>query len=66
LAGARVAAARLTIAGQDRAEKARPGASEIVFRVPLRRGPKTKLHAWFQDASGKELCGAFYANVRLL
>lgn len=61
-----IAAARLTIAGQDRTEKARPGASEVVFRVPLRRGPKTKLHAWFQDAGGKDLCGAFYANVKLL
>ena len=27
---------------------------------------KTQLHGWFQDAAGKDLCGAFYATVRRL
>jgi arylsulfatase A-like enzyme len=38
-------------------------AKEIVLRVTLRSGTTT-MQAWFQDAAGKDLAGAFYAYVR--
>jgi hypothetical protein len=37
-----------------------------IFHVKLKAGTKTRLHGWFQDAAGKDLCGAYYANVRRL
>jgi hypothetical protein len=58
-----IAQARLQIAGQDRTAKSSGAtAREIVFRVRLPKG-KTRLHGWFGDRDGKDLCGAFYATV---
>ncbi|PYJ03476.1 MAG: hypothetical protein DME25_12220 [Verrucomicrobia bacterium] len=57
-----IAAARLTIAGQDRSLKTAPGDKEVVFRLSLPAG-KTQLRAWFQDADGHDLTGAYYARV---
>jgi arylsulfatase len=34
-----------------------------IFRLALKPG-KTKLHGWFQDAAGNDLCGAYFAYVR--
>jgi arylsulfatase len=58
-----IAAARLTVGSQTATAKAAAGAKEVVLRVKLTKG-KTHLHAWFQDADGKDLCGAFYAWVQ--
>jgi len=58
-----IAGAQLRIAGLAQAAKSTPGAQAIVMRVQLPPG-KTKLHAWFQDAAGHDLSGAFYARVR--
>jgi arylsulfatase len=57
-----IAAARLTIAGQELSTKTAAGDREAVFRVKLSKG-RTQLHGWFQDADGKDLCGAFFATV---
>ncbi|MGH9719173.1 MAG: arylsulfatase [Bryobacteraceae bacterium] len=59
-----VAGAKLTIAGQEHAMKTEPGQKAATFQVRLNGGIKTKLHGWFTDAGGKDLCGAFYATVR--
>jgi arylsulfatase A-like enzyme len=58
-----IATARLTIAGQQLSAKAAAGDKEVVLRAKLSKG-KTQLHAWFQDADSKDLCGAFYAYVQ--
>jgi hypothetical protein len=59
-----IAAAKLAIQGKEYAAKAAaPDAKEIVFRVPLGPGA-TQLQAWFQDAKGEDLSGAFYAYVK--
>jgi arylsulfatase len=58
-----IAAARLTAGGQEASAKVPAGAKEVVLRVKLTKG-KTQLHAWFQDAKGADLCGAFYAWVQ--
>ena len=60
-----IAAAKLTIGGQQASAKANAGDRFISFRVKLAAGTKTQLHAWFQDAQGNNLAGAFYATVRL-
>ncbi len=60
-----IAAARLAIAGVERTVKTAPGAKEAVATLGLPAG-RTQLHAWFQDAEGRDLCGAFYAQVRLM
>jgi hypothetical protein len=59
-----VAKARLTIAGQDLTREVQPTDKAAVFNVRLKGGQKTQLHGWFQDAAGKDLCGAYYAYVR--
>jgi hypothetical protein len=58
-----IAAARLQIAGLNRHVKTAPGTTEAVLTVTLPAGP-TQLHAWFQDAEGRDLCGAYFARVR--
>jgi arylsulfatase len=58
-----IAAASLTVAGQTLSAKAAdPQATTITIRATLPAG-RTQLHGWFQDAQGKDLCGAFYADV---
>jgi len=61
-----IARARLTIAGQDLSAKTAAADKAAMFRVSLKGGTKTQLHAWFQDAAGADLCGAYYAYVRRL
>ena len=60
-----IAAAKLEIAGQSREARTTPGDKGVVFQVSLEAGRAT-MHGWFQDAAGKDLCGAFYARVRRL
>jgi arylsulfatase len=56
-----IAAARLKIGEQELQAVAK--GKEAVFRVPLSAG-QTKLHVWFQDAAGNDLCGAYFVTVR--
>lgn len=58
-----VTAAKLDIQGHEYSAQAdSKQAKEIVFRVTLRPG-STQLRAWFMDADGQELSGAYYAYV---
>ncbi|MCL4783875.1 MAG: arylsulfatase [Bryobacterales bacterium] len=59
-----IAAARLTIAGQERAVRTKPTDTHAVTQVKLKKGTRTLLQAWFQDEKGTDLSGAFYATVR--
>lgn len=58
-----IAAAQVRVAGQSAQAPTSPTAKEVTLRVPLPAG-KTTLQAWFQDAAGQDLCGAYYAYVR--
>ncbi|HBY62888.1 MAG TPA: arylsulfatase [Solibacterales bacterium] len=58
-----IAGARLRVAGQDLSQPAAAGATTVEFVVRLEAGTRTNLHAWFQDAAGNDLAGAFYATV---
>ncbi|MBI5772500.1 MAG: arylsulfatase [Verrucomicrobia bacterium] len=60
-----IAAAKLAIAGQELTAKAVAGAREAVFRVKLPKG-RAQFHAWFQDAEGRDLSGAFFVKVTRL
>jgi len=31
--------------------------------VPLKGGTRTTMETWLSDASGKELCGAYFAYI---
>ncbi len=57
-----IAAAKLKIAGAEHTLVITPGAEEVRFAVKLPSG-RTQLHAWFQDADGQDLCGAFFTKV---
>jgi hypothetical protein len=61
-----IAGARLSIGGQELSVKTAADDKAAAFRVKLKGGVKTRLHAWFQDAAGADLCGAYYAEVRRL
>ena len=51
---------------QDRSVKQTASAeTHAKFRVKLKGGQKTTLQGWFQDDKGKDLCGSFYADVKL-
>jgi arylsulfatase len=59
-----VASAKIAIQGQTQAARSpAKDAREIVVRVTLQRGT-AEMQAWFQDAAGNDLAGAFYAYVR--
>ena len=59
-----IASAKAAIQGKTAfAKSAGKDAKEIGLHVSLERGV-TQLQAWFQDADGKDLAGAFYAYVR--
>jgi hypothetical protein len=40
-------------------------AKGVTFSVKLPAGAKLPMQSWFLDAEGKELCGAYFAYVRL-
>ena len=56
---------KLTVAGQEFSAKTAPGTKEVVFRAKLPKG-RTQLQAWFQDAVGQDLCGAFYVRANCI
>lgn len=58
-----IAAGVVKVADQEASAKTVPTEQEVVLPVTLPAG-KTTLKAWFRDAMGKDLCGAFYAYVR--
>jgi arylsulfatase len=58
-----IAVAKLEIAGAKTETKADPKATGVTITAKLPAG-KTTLKAWFADAQGKDLCGAFYVTVR--
>lgn len=57
-----IAAAKIDIGGARASIKADPKASAVALTVVLPAG-RTKLKAWFADAAGKDLCGAFFVTV---
>jgi arylsulfatase len=57
-----IAAAKLTVAGRQLTTPAAARAREVVFRTSLPVG-RTQLQAWFQDADGRDVCGAFFVKV---
>jgi arylsulfatase len=58
-----IAEARLTAAGKTASAKTAPTEQEVAVRLTLPAG-KTTLKAWFRDAAGNDLCGAFFVYVR--
>lgn len=61
-----IAGGRILIEGRELSATATPNASAVSFRVNLKTGQRLQLHAWFVDAEGKPLSGAYYASVRKL
>jgi len=59
----KIAAAKIDIAGVKAAAKADPkrGGAMVTARLPA---GTTKLKAWFSDAEGNDLCGAFFVTVK--
>lgn len=58
-----IARAKIDIAGVKAETKADPKTTGATLKVELPAGT-TKLKAWFADADGKDLCGAFFVTVR--
>ena len=57
-----VAGVVVAIAGKEQSATAKPTAKEVTLSMELPAGPAS-LQAWFQDAAGQDLSGAFYAFV---
>jgi hypothetical protein len=59
-----IASIRLTVSDLlDQSQPVPPDAKEIKFNVALKRGTKLSMQSYCYDASGKELCGAYFAYV---
>jgi arylsulfatase len=59
-----IARARLKLGSVDETKAVAPAAKGVTFTLRLKAGTRTTLQTWFYDASGKELCGAYFAYVR--
>ena len=57
-----IAAARVAVAGENASGPADPKATGATVTAELPAG-RSKLKAWFADAEGKDLCGAFFVTV---
>jgi arylsulfatase len=57
-----IAKAQITIAGVRMAKNVDPKATGATLIAKLPAG-RTKLKAWFSDANGNDLCGAFFVTV---
>jgi arylsulfatase len=57
-----IAAAHLQLAGVKATAKADPKSTGVTMTATLPAG-RTRLKAWFSDAAGTNLCGAFYVTV---
>jgi arylsulfatase len=58
-----IARAQLEIAGRRAAADAKPKDTGATIRVENLPAGKTTLKAWFSDAGGTDLCGAFFVTV---
>jgi len=58
-----VAGARLLIDGKEYMTQTTPAATHARFTIPLRQGDRHRIEGQFLDASGKRICGAFFAQV---
>jgi arylsulfatase A-like enzyme len=59
-----IARARLKLADVDETKPVAPDDRAVTFSVTLKAGTKLPLQTWFYDADGRELCGAYFADVR--
>jgi arylsulfatase len=59
-----VAKMRLKIADFDETKPVGADAKAVVFTVNLKAGTKMTMQSWMYDADGKELAGAYFADVR--
>jgi arylsulfatase len=57
-----IAGARIRIGEFDAAKEVRPDDKAVTFEASLQPS-RSKLQAWFSDASGHDLCGAYYVYV---
>lgn len=60
-----IAKARIELAGESAEVEADPKEKGATIRVKLPAG-RTKMKAWFADAAGENLCGAFFVTVKKL
>jgi arylsulfatase len=60
-----VASARIRVGGVDRAAPAPAGTTSVRFVLALPAG-RTTLQTWLLDATGAEICGAYYVRVERL
>jgi arylsulfatase A-like enzyme len=60
-----IAVARMEVAGAKGEAKADPKLPGVTLTAKIPAGTTT-LKAWFPDAEGKDLCGAFYVTVRFV
>ena len=58
-----IARAKLEIAGQKAETSADPKAPAAIVRLKKLSAGKTILKAWFTDADGRDLCGAFFVTA---
>ena len=58
-----IAKARLKIADFDQSRNVAATDKAVTFTVNLKAG-RTRLQTWFYDASGKDICGAYYVYVK--
>jgi len=60
-----IATMRLKVGDKlDETKAVPPGAKELKFTVRLKAGEKLAMQSFCYDASGKELCGAYFAYVK--
>ncbi len=60
-----IARARLVVAQIDQTIAVQPSDKAAVFTAELTEGP-VDLQTWFYDSQGKEVCGAYYVQVKRL
>lgn len=58
-----IARAKLTIGEQELIESAADQGQSITFKLTLQPG-RFQLKSWFQDQTGQDQCGAYFAEVR--
>lgn len=61
----RVAAASLRVGERTVSLPVKTSDPDARFRVELKAG-RTRIHGWFQDRDGQDLCGAYHATVTRL
>jgi arylsulfatase len=60
-----IAGASLWHDGRVQRTQTADGDKAASFQLAMKSG-KTRFHGWFQDKDGKDLCGAYFADVRRL